>query len=188
LTTRKLTWSFNHTLFALYLLFMFQDIIILNMDRFNIPLGVLFKKADEGVILLTAVLVCYRRLLLRKAIRLHFILLFPVLLALWSVASMLANEVPHGIAALDTFLLIKGFLVFVIALNADFGPRTVRKFVKAHIGITLVVCGIEFVQVPFPAVAEAVFGVEPMYRSGSVRPTGPFEHPGTLGTFLGFQL
>ncbi|MEM9479669.1 MAG: hypothetical protein AAGA58_08460 [Verrucomicrobiota bacterium] len=181
-------WTFNNTIFVFYVFFLFQDIIILNMERFGLPFGSLVKKSDEGILLAVGIYVCYRRILMQKPVRLHYILLFPVLLGVWSIASKLVNEVPNGVVLLDIFLLTKGFLVFLIAMNADFGPKTIKNFLKANMVIALIAVFIEFVQIPFPALAELVFGVEPMYRSGSVRPTGPFEHPGTLGTFLAFNL
>lgn len=181
-------WTFNNTIFVFYVFFLFQDIIILNMDRFGLPFGSLVKKSDEGILLALGMYVCYRRILCQREVRLHYILLFPVLLGVWSIASKMVNKVPNGVALLDIFLLTKGFLIFLVAMNADFGPKTLKNFLKANMAIALVAVFIEFIQIPFPALAELVFGVEPMYRSGSVRPTGPFEHPGTLGTFLAFNL
>lgn len=181
--------TFNQFLFILFALFLFQDIIVLNCERFGIgALGALFKKSDEGALLGMAGVIALRRLLKGEAITFHPLLYFPIAMTMWSIICQLVNDVSLKIALLDNLLMVKGFFVLFIALNVDYTRRTLKTFLFAMFWMLIFTVFVEGIQIASPGVGKSIFGVEPQLRGGSVRPTGPFDHPGTLGTFLGFSI
>jgi len=183
----RIQLSVSGVLFFFYVLYSFQDILVFNLRRFGLaPIASIFKMSDEGMfLLLIGVMILYRAWR-RQPVKVHPLLWFPAVMTAWSICCAIMNKTAFGIAALDNFLMVKGFCVFFVAQNLNFTNKTIIFMTNAYIKILFLVAAMEFMQIIYPDSGKTVLGLEPHYRDGVVRPTGPFEHAGVLGTYLGF--
>jgi len=103
------------------------------------------------------------------------------------LASSLAHNLTGAFAAVAGYgLMMKGFLIFFIFLNAKFTESEIKSFFKAFYFVAVIIVITTLINVAFPGPFNKFVGAEALfYRANMLSAVSVFGHPGGLGTTMG---
>ena len=178
----------KQTMLLLALFLPFQKLLAQRTEDNLFFLSLLFKRAEEGIILVAFFTIIVDRWLLKKANKTGVGWLI-ALLVLIAVASTVKNRiVGYDIAVFDLFLLLKGFFVFYIFYALDFSVKDLKLVVRACLFLGLLIFALGLVDLLFPVRFRALVGNDTTvaYRFGIPSVKSIFIHPGAFGWFMAF--
>jgi len=163
-----------------------QKLIKLNAARINPFYGTMVGYVDEIVILWLLVLFLSRQALSRSTFA-RTGLGIPLLgFSLVGILSSLIGHVPPGIAGIQLFLYLKGFVFFYIVLHLPDIPGILRTYIRFFTVVGIIILGLGLVDLVNPYWFRAVTGneVNVGLRFGLPSTKSIFTHPGDFGWFM----
>jgi hypothetical protein len=174
----------KETLIGFGLFLLLQDLLVGALSAWSSPLSLVLKRADEVGIAVMFTVTFLQRGFLRLPIY------WPLTsLALVGILSTLRAEAPLWPAVLDLFLMLKGFLLFIIAAHLRYTEDDLRKlcYVFGGIGCLIFLIGlVDFFAPPWQELVNLARNVQ--YRAGLRSAQAIFSHPGVFGQVMAFLL
>lgn len=173
-------------LLGIYLLF--QDYLVIQFDNISV-FSVALKRLEEYTILALFILMAVKNFIMKKPWSRSPIDAPLFCLILIAIASSIINHaVPHKIAVLDLYLLLKGFLVFYIFYNLKFTVEEVRRLTKLILFVAVVFFGFGIVDLLIPKIFREIIhnNMYVSHRFGISSVQSFFIHPGVFGWFMAF--
>ncbi len=176
------------TLMTFGVFILFQDLLVLNLEKTLPGAAPYFKFIDELLVLLFFFLilggVCARKKTFYRT-RLEIPILAFVLV---SVVGSLFARVPPATALIQLFLYLKGFLLFFAVLQLPVDRKTIRGYGRFFTALGLLVLLGGLIDFLFPHEFRALLGQDPLIeqRYGLVTVKSVFTHPGIFGWFCAF--
>ena len=173
------------TLIFLGIFLLLQELLAVNLEAGSTGVAQSFRHLDELLVSIFFILTVFKSLLKKKHLlktHVEIPLLGFILVAL--VGSLIA-KVPPGIAVIQLFLYLKGFLLLFILLNLPVDRRVVRRYAVFFTGAGFVILGLGLVDLIDPDWFRAATGNDPFIeiRYGIPSIKSIFVHPGTFGWF-----
>ncbi len=176
------------TLLIFGIFMLFQDLIAFQLGA-TLLLATMVKRLEEVVILIAFLSLLPKKFLLKESwqkTNIDFPLLGLIAIAI--IGSLKNHIVPPRIAALDLFLLLKGFLVFYIFYNLHFNIKDIRKTVNIFFSIALMVFILGIIDLIAPGFFRNLIHNKALieYRFGMPSVKSIFVEPGVFGWFMAF--
>lgn len=173
------------TLIFLGVFLLIQELLAVNLAAGSTSIAQSFRHLDELLISIFFIITVFRGLSRKQQFfktHIEIPLLGFILVAI--IGSLIA-KVPPGIAAIQLFLYLKGFLLLFIMLNLPVDRRVVRRYAVFFIGAGFVVLGLGMVDLIAPEWFRSATGNDPFIeiRYGIPSVKSIFVHPGTFGWF-----
>lgn len=173
-------------LLGIYLVF--QSLLAYKLGEESMA-ALIVKRAEEFVILIVFIVMALRNILMRASWKRSPIDIPLIILVSIAVSSSLINRiVPHYLAVIDLFMLLKGFLTFYIFYNCAFGIISLKWSSKILLAIALIVLLLGIIDSIIPDLFRSAIGNVPYidYRFGISSSQSIFIHPGIFGWFMAF--
>jgi len=170
-----------------FVIILFQDTIIRNVELYSNNLGTLISYIDEGVLLiwLTSFIV---RLFRGKLLNGKSILFILIIILTLGFISCLINDVPFNIAIPGAFLFVKGLLYLCLFANISFNESDIKRYVKSIKIVSIIVLLFAIVDLVFwqqlRTLLHTDYKIE--FRAGVINLQSLFIHPGIYGWFMVF--
>lgn len=169
-------------IFGIFLLL--QDLLVGTTFPLNSLLNMVLKRADEVAIAVMLLVILFGRRPLKLGVYLPL-----TGLVLAGAVSTIRAGAPLLPAVLDLFLMLKGFLLFIIAAHLPYGQDDVEKFNRVFGVIGLLIMLVGLLDLVLPPWQEAInLSNNVQYRGGLRSAQAIFSHPGLFGQVMTYLL
>lgn len=179
--------SFKRVVPLLFVLILFQDLLMNNFKAINPTLGTVFSYVDEGflAVALPALIVQFTRgkKMVGKSVAITLLGIF-----ILGLISSLINEVPAAIVLQGAFLMTKGFLYLFIFANIHFSEQDIKKYIKVFKISAIIVLIFAVIDLLMPALFRSLIHTTGRieYRFGVASVKSLFNTPIVYGWFMVF--
>lgn len=163
--------------------FLVQNLLVSYLEKHYYSFQYIVRVIENPLILILVLVVLLRRIIRKE--QLYFPLLKPVLcLLVIALTSGVINQVPLKIMLSDIFIMIRGYLIYLISSNMYYSESKLIVWFRSLIvlGIISVIYGI--VQMFFGKKLLESVGSVVLFREGSIRITSFFYHPVEFAWFM----
>ena len=169
--------------FGIFLLL--EPLITLNLENINSTVALGVKRLPEALIVFFFVLITIQLIIKQKPFVKSNIYLPLSVFILLGVASSIRENVPPLVASSGLFLMIQGFLLFMIMSHLDYKETDIRKWFHTFLCVGIVIFLLGLVDLSFTSQFRNLFNIEHTeYRFGILSVQSVFLHPGTFGWIM----
>jgi len=167
-------------IFGIFLLL--EPLITLNLEDVNSTLALGVKRLPEALILMFFILMTIEQILKQKPFVKSNIYLPLSVLILLGVTSSIREKVSPFVAGSGLFLMVQGFLLFVIMSHLDYEEDDIKKWFHAFLCVGIVIFLLGLVDLCFTSEFRNLLNTgHTDYRFGFLSVQSVFLHPGTFG-------
>jgi len=170
-------------IFGIFLLL--EPLITLNLENINSTVALGVKRLPEALIVSFFVLITIQQIIKQKPfVKSKFYLPLLVFILL-GVASSIRENVSPLVTGSGLFLMIQGFLLFMIMSHLDYKEADIKRWFHTFLCVGIVIFLLGLVDLSFTRQFRNLFNIEyTEYRFGILSVQSVFLHPGTFGRIM----
>ena len=172
----------KQSLLALGGFLLLQDLLVGVAEQSSEQLGQVMRNADEGLIILLTISAFARRVPAAHSITAP---LAGLIVA--GVASTFFQDAPTGPALQALLLMIKGFLLYMVAVRLDVDTRDIHTFLRCFAIACAALVASVVLNYAAPDLQESLGLGNVQYRFGFRAAQGILGHPGAFGQLMAFS-
>lgn len=179
-------WKYLKNILLMFGIFLlFEPLITLNLEDVNSTLALGVKRFPEVLVVLFFVLITIEQIIKQKPFvksNIYFPLSIFILLG---VTSSIREKVSPLIAASGLFLVVQGFLLFIVMSHLDYEEDDIKKWFHTFLCMGIVIFLLGLVDLCFTSQFRNFFNTEHTdYRFGILSVQSVFLHPSTFGWIM----
>lgn len=164
------------------ILLLLEPLITLNLENINSTVALGVKRLPEALIVFFFVLIIIQQIIKQKPFVKSNIYLPLFVFILLGVASSIREKVSPLVAGSGLFLMIQGFLLFMIMSHLDYKEDDIKKWFHTFLCVGIVIFLLGLVDLSFTSQFRNLFNNKyTEYRFGIPSVQSVFLHPGTFG-------